>query len=131
MPKQNPIIPCPRSLLGEGPLQDLTTQKHDFVVKPFSKRNLIVPPGKIMKITEPIDQDTVQKLSFQKPDLMNFQPAKSCKPYTEYRRSEGNNITFVLDTYYSGHILLWSFHLTKYSQSLKSLPFILTCFKKN
>lgn len=31
------ILPCHHKLIGDGPMQDITTQKHDFVAKPSIK----------------------------------------------------------------------------------------------
>lgn len=87
VPKQNPVIPCPRSLLGEGPMQDLTTQKHDYVVKPQCRRALIKPTNVIKCTCAPLEKDTTTRLSYMRPN--GFTPTVSCKPIVQYRKPEG------------------------------------------
>lgn len=76
--KQQPIIPCPRSMLGEGPMQDLTTQKHDFVSMPFSRRNMINPRNLMINSSCPLEKETTNRLSYMVPT--NFVKSFSCKP---------------------------------------------------
>lgn len=73
-------------MLGEGPMQDLTTNKHDYVAKPSSKRGLIVPPEKMFHNTGPLEDQTVQRLSFPQPDLSHFEAVRSCKPIAQYKK---------------------------------------------
>lgn len=88
VPKQLPIIPCPPSMLGEGPMQDLTTNKHDYVAKPSTKRPMIVPPEKMFHNPGPLEDETIQRLSFPKPDLSNFEAVVSCKPNPQYKKPD-------------------------------------------
>lgn len=76
--RQQPIIPCQRSMLGEGPMQDLTTNKHDFVDKPFSRRAMINPRNQMVSSGCPLERITTNRLSY----MMPTNPVKSvsCKP---------------------------------------------------
>lgn len=89
--RQRPIIPCPRSLLGEGPMQDLTTQKHDFVCKPICRRPLIRPCSKMLRTSEPLDNQTTAGLSYMCP--VPFCPVASCKPKCAYKMPDSISST--------------------------------------
>lgn len=84
--RRKPIVPNPPSLLGEGPMQTLTTQKHDFVCKVIPPRPLIRPVEHFPKVSAPIDKCTTQKLSFMPP--CGFDRAKSFKPVMTYQPPE-------------------------------------------
>lgn len=81
--RRKPIIPNPPSLLGEGPMQSLTTQRHDFV----SKLCPIIPPIRprehFPRSTCPLENVTTQKLSFLPP--CGFDKAESFKPVSVYQ----------------------------------------------
>ncbi|KAK9739692.1 hypothetical protein QE152_g8803 [Popillia japonica] len=64
-----PILPCEHNLLGEGPMQDITTQKHDYVPKPFSKPDKVVPPANLFSSDCPLSDKTTNKLSYMPVDL--------------------------------------------------------------
>lgn len=66
--KRNPILPHSRYLLGSGPLDDLTTQRRDFVVRPQSRRNPIIPASQMEKVDSPFENQTTMKLSFMEPN---------------------------------------------------------------
>lgn len=80
--RRKPIIPNAPSLLGEGPMQTLTTQKHDFVCKIMPKTRCIPPREHFSKTTAPIEKMTTQKLSFMPP--CGFDRARSYKPSYAY-----------------------------------------------
>lgn len=86
--KRNPILPHNRSMLGNGRMQDYTTQKHDYVAKPQCKRQPIIQETNIKSNDVPLECDTVQKLSFIPPDASSLSMAKSFKPFYEYKRPE-------------------------------------------
>lgn len=77
-----PIKPNAPSLLGEGPMQTLTTQRHDFVPKVTVMLQPVRPIEHFPKATAPIEKQTTQKLSFMAP--CGFDRAVSCKPVTVY-----------------------------------------------
>lgn len=81
--RQRPIIPCPRSLLGEGPMQDLTTQKHDYGCKPICRRPPLKPMQKMIHSCEPLDCQTTAGLSYMCP--VPACPVQSCKPKIAYQ----------------------------------------------
>lgn len=64
VPKSVPILPHKRYLLGSGPLDDLTTQRRDFVDKPMCRRSPIIPICQMQKTDAPIDNETTMKLSY-------------------------------------------------------------------
>lgn len=86
--KQPPIIPCPRSMLGEGPMQDLTTQEHDFVNMPFSRRPMINPRNLMISSSCPLEKETTNRLSYMVPT--NFVKSVSCKPEVNSMQPSGN-----------------------------------------
>lgn len=86
--RTKPIYPYSRSLLGEGPMQALTTQKHDFVPKFQYRQSKITPRNNIQRSCGCVEKTTVQRLSFMKPDMCNFSKAESCKPVICYQPPE-------------------------------------------
>lgn len=90
-----PIIPCAPSMIGEGPHQDMTTQKHDFVMKPFSKRSRIMPSDLMPKTCDSLSSKTVNRLSYLTPDMERFCKTVSFKPIACYVKPEGE-FSFVI-----------------------------------
>lgn len=84
-----PIFPQSRSLLGKGPMQGLTTQKHDFVNKFQYRRSKITPRDNISKSCGGFEKCTVQKLSFQ--PHCGVSRTESFRPVASYRRPDGEN----------------------------------------
>ena len=85
-----PIRPRPQTLIGCGPIQEVTTQRHDYCCKQQPKRTPIIPPCKLcIPRQEPFAKETVNKLSFPVPNYHCYEPALSCKPVTKYHRSDG------------------------------------------
>ncbi|KAJ6630521.1 Stabilizer of axonemal microtubules 1 [Pseudolycoriella hygida] len=66
--RSSPILPHSRRLLGTGPLDDLTTQKRDFVDKPLCRREPIVPTCQMQTADSPIEKQTTTKLSYMQPN---------------------------------------------------------------
>lgn len=112
--RQKPIIPCPPSMLGEGPMQDLTTQKHDFVAKPNCKRAPIMPRDIMIKTSASLDKETTTRLSYMKPDMNRFCKTVSFKPITFYHKPEGEFIVFLFQLSQPNRYF-FSFHFKKYS----------------
>lgn len=48
--RTKPIFPKSSSILGSGPMQEMTTQKHDFVPKFQYRRMKILPKDNIKKL---------------------------------------------------------------------------------
>lgn len=84
LPRRKPILPCNKQLFAPGPMQELTTQKHDYVPKPIMRRPMIVPKGMMQLTPLPLDCETIQKLSFSHP--CNVVKTVSCKPIVCYQR---------------------------------------------
>lgn len=95
--RQHPIIPCPRSMLGEGAMQDLTTNKHDFVDKPFSRRVMINPRNQMVSSRCPLEKETTNRLSYMMPT--NVIKTVSCKPHIHSVLPSGKNQGIVLGSY--------------------------------
>lgn len=88
--KRKPILPNPPSLLGKGPIQTLTTHKHDYLCQPLKKLDPIKPKNSIVGSTCPIDKDTTMRLSYQFNNKENYIMLKSFKPIYHYRKPESN-----------------------------------------
>lgn len=69
-------------------MQQMTTQKHDYVCKPVVKRSLIIPNGRMWKTCASLDKETVQKLSFKAPNMDKFSKAVSFKPVPIYKQPQ-------------------------------------------
>jgi hypothetical protein len=72
-------------MLGKGPMQELTTQKHDFICKKGEKIQQIRPRNLIERSTLPFVGCTVNKMSYQS-NKENFVPSKSCRPVLIYTK---------------------------------------------
>lgn len=69
-------------------MQDLTTQKHDYVVKNVERPQKCVPCGQIIRTCEPLEKETVHRLSFAAPNPENAR-CQSFKPTTNYQQPSG------------------------------------------
>uniref|UniRef100_A0AAG5CVH7 Uncharacterized protein n=1 Tax=Anopheles atroparvus TaxID=41427 RepID=A0AAG5CVH7_ANOAO len=85
--RAQPIVPT-GNLLQSGPLQEVTTSRHDYVAKTTPKRYKIVPAGHMHVHSAPFEKQTTNKLSYSCPNMASFEPARSCKPLREYERPE-------------------------------------------
>jgi len=90
MERTKPIIPQSPSLLGSGPMQEMTTQKHDFVPKFQFRRLKILPKDNIKKLCGCIEKETTQRLSFM-PTCIGGR-RQSFKPVVTYKKSESKFI---------------------------------------
>lgn len=86
MERTKPIIPFSPSLLGNGPMQSMTTQKHDYVPKFQFRRTKCVPRNNLRRECGDFEKITVQQLSFMPPDVCNYNRIPSCKPIIKYQR---------------------------------------------
>lgn len=71
-------------------MQDLTTQKHDYVVKNVERPQKCVPRGQIIRTCEPLEKETVHRLSFAAPNPENAR-SQSFKPISNYEQPSGTN----------------------------------------
>ncbi|KAG5680092.1 hypothetical protein PVAND_009618 [Polypedilum vanderplanki] len=81
-----PIVPQPRSLLGKGPIQGLTTQKHDYVPKFQYKRMRFSPRDNLRRINGCFEKETIHRLSFLPPCVNS--KVQSFKPLNFYKKPE-------------------------------------------
>lgn len=88
--RARPFYPQSRSLLGKGPMQGLTTQKHDFVPKFQYRRSKVLPRDNISKSCASFEKCTVQKLSFQ--PHCGVSRTESFRPVANYRKPDGKNL---------------------------------------
>lgn len=60
-----PAAPCNNLSAGMGPMAEITTQRHDYVPKPFTKAEPVVPCNNIYTTNQPISDMTINRLSYQ------------------------------------------------------------------
>ncbi|XP_021708680.1 stabilizer of axonemal microtubules 1 isoform X1 [Aedes aegypti] len=82
-----PIVPRPAPLIGDGPIQEITTTRHDYGCKSGTKREPIVPQNLLHIPQGRLESNTVNRLSYPA-NKENVQPPKSCKPILSYKRPE-------------------------------------------
>lgn len=80
------MIPPSRIVMGTGPMEKMTTQKHDYVLKRCQRRGPINPLHGMTPSTEPIESDTTTRLSFAPP--AGFIPVQNCKPNVVYQQPD-------------------------------------------
>lgn len=87
--KQKPILPISQPISANEPIQNLTTNKHDFICNPVKKLEPIKPKNSIELSKCPFEQNTTMKLSYQsnKPDC--YIMLKSFKPVHQYTKPKG------------------------------------------
>lgn len=73
--------------MGDGPIQEITTTRHDYVCKSGTKREPIMPQNLLYIPTGKLESDTVNRLSYPS-NKENIIPTKSCKPILSYKAPE-------------------------------------------
>ena len=71
-------------MIGDGPIQSETTNRCDFVKKMTLRPDLIIPCDNLRNPDTPIDDRTTTKLSYTKPDPIEW--IQSFKPVVQYQR---------------------------------------------
>ncbi|KOB70103.1 Uncharacterized protein OBRU01_15897 [Operophtera brumata] len=61
------IRPCHHDMWGQGPMQNLTTQRHDYVPKPSALRQSFKPSNKYHCVEQPFENRTVNRMSYLNP----------------------------------------------------------------
>lgn len=84
--RARPIFPCAPSLLGEGHMQTITTQKHDYVNKPVQKLSPIRPQQNLYIPNCPSEKETIFRLSYSCPGKVE---TKSFKPIMSFGKPNG------------------------------------------
>lgn len=82
--RQKIYYPRDHKLSGEGPMAEVTTQKHDYTPKCIDTVPKIVRPNNLGLSKAPIDDGSVMSMSYKCPDYSRFQPSTSYKPETRY-----------------------------------------------
>ncbi|XP_026675213.1 stabilizer of axonemal microtubules 1 [Ceratina calcarata] len=80
------IVPCDKQWLGRGPMQDVTTQKHDFTWKNIPMRDPIIAPNNIYCQPERLSDDTTYRLSYFPTNC--YMPAQSYAPLRQYAKPD-------------------------------------------
>nr|XP_012135483.1 PREDICTED: protein FAM154A-like [Megachile rotundata] len=80
------IIPCEKQWLGRGPMQDVTTQKHDYTWKSIKTRQAYKALDNIFCHPAPLRDDTTYKLSYYETCCRT--PAESFAPIRRYIKSD-------------------------------------------
>lgn len=71
-------------MMGDGPMQCLTTNRHDFVPKLVPRPDLVIPCDNIRSSDQPIEDRTTATLSYMNPGPV--EPVTSYKPLSQYCR---------------------------------------------
>ncbi|KAM7363027.1 uncharacterized protein ACRADG_000092 [Cochliomyia hominivorax] len=82
-PRENCIKPS-------GAMYFMTTQKHDFVPKPMSRRNPIKPASLICRATGGFEKCTVNRLSYMPVNVCEYRRPAAVVPPTGICRPEGS-----------------------------------------
>ncbi|KAL6423565.1 hypothetical protein ACFW04_010244 [Cataglyphis niger] len=86
--QETPITPCARDLLGRGPMQDETTQKHDYTWKQVMPQAEIRQENNLTVSPSPLESCTTHRLSYIPNDLECLLPNKSYAPICKYQQSD-------------------------------------------
>ncbi|XP_055676832.1 stabilizer of axonemal microtubules 2 [Lutzomyia longipalpis] len=89
--RRQPLKPIQRRMLSNDPMEDTTTHMRDFLPPRFASREAPFRPKSselsVKNIHGALSADTVQRLSYMPPDMVDFERAKSCKPPMKEFRS--------------------------------------------
>ncbi|XP_043476685.1 stabilizer of axonemal microtubules 1-like isoform X2 [Leptopilina heterotoma] len=80
------ITPCDKELFKRGPIQDVTTQKHDFTWKSTPKITSIKERNNLYSPCVSMSDDTTYKLSYYPSNCR--EPVQSFKPIEKYEKSD-------------------------------------------
>ncbi|XP_076243445.1 uncharacterized protein LOC143184827 [Calliopsis andreniformis] len=84
--KQEPsITPCSRQWLGRGPIQDVTTQKHDYTWKLTALDPSIRPEDNLVCVNLPMECCTTHRLSYWANDHNLLTPTLNYTPIRSYK----------------------------------------------
>lgn len=73
----------------DGPMYAMTTQKHDFVPKPPTRRAPIMPRTAFCRPSGAMERCTVNKLSYMPVDVTCFPRTEAVRPASGFCRNEG------------------------------------------
>ncbi|XP_025074402.1 stabilizer of axonemal microtubules 1-like [Pogonomyrmex barbatus] len=81
-----PITPCDRQWLGRGPMEDVTTHKHDYLWKSAKRSEMIKAQDNLCSPCTALSDDTTYRLSYyNSPCLL---PIQSYAPIRQYLKSD-------------------------------------------
>ncbi|XP_063695807.1 stabilizer of axonemal microtubules 1 [Culicoides brevitarsis] len=86
--KRKPILPRQVKLSGKGPIQTLTSHRHDFSSKPLIKLEPIIPKNSIELPKSPFEKNTTMRLSYQRNNPECYSMLKSFKPIQQYEKPQ-------------------------------------------
>lgn len=69
-------------MTGKGPMENLTTFRHDYVARHVERPGLIVPCGNIRTSSAPLEDKTMARMSYMAPGPVK--PVISFKPVLKY-----------------------------------------------
>lgn len=78
------MVPPDHKLMGEGPLSQLTTHKHDYTPKPLQEVDRVTHLGNLGLSTDTMEDKTTANMSYQKPDMDRFEKATNYKPQQRF-----------------------------------------------
>lgn len=81
------IVPCAHLGSNEGPMQEITTHRHDFVPKPLSRPEQFVPSNNIFSSNQQISDKTINRLSYQ--PVSSFEKVEPVIPRGQLERPQG------------------------------------------
>ncbi|XP_073998119.1 stabilizer of axonemal microtubules 1 [Rhodnius prolixus] len=81
-PKQ--LIPRDHHLRGQGPMQEITTTRHDYTPKPIINVRQIKQMPNIGLSKSPMEGDSIMTLSYKCPDYNRYEPPASFRPDKRY-----------------------------------------------
>lgn len=70
-------------MTGKGPMENVTTVRHDYVARHVERSGLIVPRGNIRTSSAPLEDRTMARMSYVAPGPVK--PVISFKPVLKYR----------------------------------------------
>ncbi|XP_076634600.1 uncharacterized protein LOC143348362 [Colletes latitarsis] len=79
-----PITPCSKQLLGRGPMQEVTTQKHDYTWKQTPVETEIRPEGNLIFPDTCMECCTTHRLSYIPNGCKPLTPVQSFAPLRKY-----------------------------------------------
>ncbi|XP_018339915.1 PREDICTED: uncharacterized protein LOC108747141 [Trachymyrmex septentrionalis] len=82
------ITPCDTQLLARGPMQDKTTQKHDYTWKRVMPPTELRPENNLTFSSLPLESCTTHRLSYIPNDHECLLPIKSYAPIRKYQPSD-------------------------------------------
>ncbi|XP_024083709.1 stabilizer of axonemal microtubules 2-like isoform X2 [Cimex lectularius] len=83
---KRPEIQYPKDhkLVGDGPISEMTTNRHDYTPKPLEAIRKIIQPCALGMSKSKMENATIHTMSYKNPDMSRFEPPQSYKPIKTY-----------------------------------------------